>query len=262
MTQEIEKELEEFWHTYMEKAFASNHGGPRRIYRGVTNKEHKLIPSIARHSEEYTGRDIEFLERNLLDEFKRLSIRELEFVPASEFEWLFLAQHHGLPTRLLDWSINPLVALYFAVERGDELHDGAVYMDNQIITDQYQLFDYRTANYTDENNKNPSSIIGIQQAQGKVIYVRPKYQDRRYHNQASIFSCPAQPYDPLEPVDKLIVPKHLKLKLRMRLKTLGVSASFIYPGLDGVATEVRGLRYAPVESGKLRIISVSGKLSV
>jgi len=243
--------IEPFWQEFMLKVFA--HKQPAMIFRGVSDKQYQLLPSIARHPAEYTGGDVEMLERELIEEFKRLSLRELEFEPQNAFEWLFLAQHHGLPTRLLDWSTNPLVALYFAVEKNDE-SDGLLYMTSQVVSDQYDVFDYRTADYL-----NPVPIA-IQTHQRIVLFVRPKYKDRRYHNQASVFSCPAQPYtalteDVLKTLDTIVVPCRLKPYLRERLRTLGISASFIYPGLDGITSEVKSLRFDPVFSGHRRLFS-------
>ncbi|MBW8182913.1 FRG domain-containing protein [Shewanella nanhaiensis] len=127
----------------------------------------------------------------MMVEFKRLSVPVIPSseIPTCEFEWLFLAQHYSLPTRLLDWSTNPLVALYFAVEK-DDATDGGIYAVPERVSDQYQLFDHTTANYNEEHNKSPSSLFAIQPRQGDVIFVRPKYSDQRYLNQRSVFSCP------------------------------------------------------------------------
>jgi hypothetical protein len=79
-------------------------------YRGQGNREHPLKPSLYRSSV-----DPEF-EREIIRDFR---IKAADFVgvkPQSDIDWLFLAQHHGLPTRILDWTENPLVALYFACE--------------------------------------------------------------------------------------------------------------------------------------------------
>ena len=193
----IHNNLEDFWHKFLAESFASHSGTPDRIFRGVTDNGHELVPSIGRNTKAGTSGDITSLEHHLMEEFKRLSIPELTLPPTCEFEWLFLAQHYGLPTRLLDWSSNPLVALFFAVERKDEV-DGAVYMVKRAVSDQYELFDPRTADYTEEWKKEPSSVLATQPSQGTVIFVRPKYTDRRYQNQKSIFSCPADPFKALE----------------------------------------------------------------
>lgn len=257
------QDLEEFWKYFLSTSFGSSGGGPELVFRGVTDKNHSLTPSIGRHARENTGDDISTLEDELMTEFKRLSVPELESTPSNDLEWLFLAQHYGLPTRLLDWSTNPLVALFFAVEKDDD-KDGAIYMVPRMVTDQYELFDFRTADYTTERKKAPASIFAIQPDQGRVIFIRPKYKDRRYQNQKSVFSCPQDPYTPLQ-LDGMIridFDKHLKSRLRERLKKMGVSASFIYPGLDGIAAEVKSLKYDPVRSGITKIITMRCEVKI
>jgi len=252
----IHNDLEEFWMEFLGSSFASDGGGPERIFRGVTDKDHELVPSIGRGTEAGTEGDISTLERDLMEEFKRLSVPELTTPPTSEFEWLFLAQHYGLPTRLLDWSSNPLVALFFAVERKDEV-DGAVYMVRHAVSDQYELFDHHTADYTKETKKEPFSIFAIQPSQGTVVFVRPKYIDKRYQNQKSIFSCHEDPFKVLEidGLTKLEFSGHLKPDLRSRLRTLGIAASFIYPGLGGAVSEAKCFHYDPVTLGRTKIVT-------
>lgn len=257
-----DKTLEDFWREFFALPHNSS-GGPEMLFRGVTDEIHKLVPSIGRDTSEHTGSDIESLESDILAEFKRLTVPILKTPPTSEFEWLFLAQHYGLPTRLLDWSSNPLVALFFATERNDT-KDGAVYYMRHAVTDQYHLLDYRTASYTKEATAAPASIFALQPDQGRVIFVRPRYSDERYMNQRSVFSFPKDPFMPQDFTDLkcLIVRGPWKDEMRRRLRTLGISTSYMYPGLAGVASEIKSLMFNPVALGRRQIVTMRMELKL
>ena len=102
------------------------HDGINWIFRGVSDQNYELRPKIGRPETRTKGKGY-LLEHEkwLLDEFQRMApvYLLLGSQPKTSWEWLALAQHHGLPSRLLDWSFNPLVAAYFAVEREGEKGD-------------------------------------------------------------------------------------------------------------------------------------------
>lgn len=78
-------------------------------YRGQANKSWDLTPGFYRN-------DMGISESTLLKKFKQSASMLLNKDPANTFSWMFLMQHYGLPTRLLDWSESPLISLYFALE--------------------------------------------------------------------------------------------------------------------------------------------------
>jgi hypothetical protein len=101
------------------KADCESYDGPI-WFRGQTKKEHKLLPSLYRKSTEVS-------EMTLVKKFKQNASLLLTNSYADDFDWLFVMQHYGVPTRLLDWSESSLVALYFACEANFN-DDGALWI--------------------------------------------------------------------------------------------------------------------------------------
>ena len=144
-----EKQLSDFWAQFNSIAEANSVIG-LEIYRGES-KEYDVPsnPSLFRNVEDQKyGGNISWqsIEERMLSEFKRKAFscfKDTQSIPNSQLEWRALAQHYGLPTRLIDWTTNPMVALYFAVEKNDE-EDGVLYWHNDIELVEYELDDQIT----------------------------------------------------------------------------------------------------------------------
>lgn len=97
-------------------------------FRGQGRAEWGLEPFIARSAGDPIETEFVYYKR-----FLQNASRIIDQIPLDEWGWLFLMQHYGIPTRLLDWSENPLVALYFAVSNLDHSDsDGSLYVMNPI----------------------------------------------------------------------------------------------------------------------------------
>jgi type I restriction enzyme M protein len=197
--------------TIVEKSSGSCH-----MWRGVSKKEFKLIPKVARDWRLNTDL-LRMIEDHLLENFKIRATPYLDFYPKNDWEWLALGQHYGLSTRLLDWTRNPLIALYFACI-SDHEHDGIIYSSRSI------------------NELDTSiSFKSLKIDEDKKWSI--DHFDRRLVSQDALFTISS---NPLIPYNKgltlsIIIKASSKLKIIDMLTKLGIHEGTVFPGMEGVS---------------------------
>lgn len=202
------------------------HLAGRHIFRGHARAEYELKPSIG--SLGVSSKKFDSFESKLFKLFKRQAIGFLKVLPQDDYEWLAVAQHHGLPTRLLDWSANPLVALFFAV-REHPSEDGHVY-----------VLEARK-NLPDDRNEF-GSPFGLDK---DYKYV-PRTLVDRLTNQEALFTVHSEPQQCMEQtlredwkLTRLVVKKEKKTELLYSLFRMGVQHARLFPDLDGLARHLK-----------------------
>jgi FRG domain len=221
------------------------------VFRGLARSSYSNVSSLARLSGEYRN-----LERHLIRNFRKYAHRERP--GPTTWDWLSLAQHHGLPTRLLDWTFSPFVALHFATASwvedealllavdAEAAHDllpralratldreGALVFTTQMIAEH--------AADLDELNELGNGVDPF------VFFFEPPSLDERIVNQAAVLSATSDPTFQMEEwLDAhpdlwcaWRIPPEVKAEVRERLDQANMNERVLMPDLDGLARWLR-----------------------
>jgi len=223
------------------------------IYRGLSDVSFRLFTSLERNCKE----KMSFLEPAILKNFTKYAAREDPSIERSVWRQMILGQHHGLPTRLLDWAHSPLIGLHFAVTEAEldamEDHDCAVWRID--ITELHRMLPEKYREVLRANKTSIFSVDMLNQAASSpeqydrdmgdkaMVVIEPPSIDPRIINQYSFFSViPTDMHDIEGFLDrntnntvKYVIKKEMRWRIRDMLDQLNISERIVYPGLDGLS---------------------------
>jgi hypothetical protein len=239
----------------------------RFAYRGMASRAYDLTTSLIR-----LGGVYDELEAHLLRNFIKYA-RRTQLPDTSPWHWLALAQHHGLPTRMLDWTFSPYVALHFAttIDRAEEMEtDAVIWCVDYIRTNTAVPDGLRTALEEEDAGVFTAEML-LREADSLaafdalapepfVIFFEPPSLDDRIVNQAALFSLMSSATARLdcwlaerpEMYRRIIIPAALKHEVRDKLDQANITERVLFPGLDGLSRWMRRYYAPPVRRAELR----------
>lgn len=217
--------------------------GKNYWFRGQGKSEWSLTPVALRYDSEGDRTDA----LSTLDDFKRYAPTKLKNIPESELEWAQKARHYGLPTRLLDWTQNPAIGLYFACENLDE--DGIVFLFDPVDlntkedSENPRIFD---ANKDGKKLQKYFDLTGRVANNGsyRTIAIDPVWNSERILRQKGTFTLHGNRRLKLsqEQASSLValpILKEDKENLLEDLEMIGIEEMSIFPEPEHVASYLR-----------------------
>ncbi len=256
MIQEVRvSTLEELMPLLSEQEYRPDLGRNRSpfVYRGMTNADFRMVTSLRRNCRELQRN----LEPAILKNFAKYAVIEDPSVAHSVWRQMILGQHHGLPTRLLDWTQSALVALHFAVSEEDlarmEDHDCMVWRVDiaelhALLPERYQqvMRDYQAEVFSVDMLGSAAQSLALydrDMGDRSMVVLEPPSLSARIVNQYSFFSVIPMEMENVEDfldrftghTVKYVIDRKLRWRVRDMLDQLNMSERIVYPGLDGLS---------------------------
>ena len=221
-------------------------------FRGHGNVSWSLEPGWYRPSNPAQGIGADYYsEATLLEKFKLRAPTYLERLPANDWEWVFLMQHYGLPTRLLDWTESSLIALYFAIRDNAGDADAAVWVMNPWWLNHQTFDDYVLFAADDPRAAGHAPLRPGEKLKGQLpLAITPIHGSQRIAAQRGVFTLHGTERGALDRLASsrktegaylrpIIIPKANIFTVHQDLAISGISESLIFPELSGLCREIK-----------------------
>ncbi len=224
--------------------------GPRWFRGCGKHPDHVLEPTLLRHKEvKAAAHDPLLLESRLKARFQQTSPPFLASTPQTDFDWLFLQQHYGVPTRLLDWSENPFIALYFALSSSKDGEDACVWMLDPIKWNQKALNNPKLDRIPDATMSQALQFLknpGDDFSPSDPIAIFGNHTNPRITAQRGTFVMFCKSPEPMEKkpyadecLECIRIPNDKKSAIYEKLLSVGYTHSVVYPDLSGLGSEIK-----------------------